>query len=108
MEYSLNLLSIVLGIVALLLPGVAVMMHKKNRYGLGNVLTQLSFLSALTSLLSVIAYQNYLVTIEDWSAIMDTSHAFMVVSCLFVAAVCAVNALSFGVVAHLHAKNKGE
>ncbi|MCL2016775.1 MAG: hypothetical protein FWG68_11075 [Defluviitaleaceae bacterium] len=47
------------------------------------------------AILLQIVYQNYLVRIEDWSAIMDTSWGVVFVSAVLLMGAVSLNALAF-------------
>lgn len=71
----LNLGSLVLGLIAWLLPVVNLMQSKKQNNLNWVVLSMMSLLACAISLSFQIIYNNHLVNIEDWSALMDTSDA---------------------------------
>ena len=71
----LNLGSLVLGLIAWILPLVNLMrLNKAGRRG-SVVLSAISFSACAVSLCMQIFYTNHLVKIEDWSALADTSSA---------------------------------
>lgn len=76
----LNVGSIVLGLVAWTLPLASLMRFKKNNHSNWVVLSMLSFSACAISLFFQIIYNNHLVKIEDWSALMDTMDAVAFVS----------------------------
>lgn len=70
----LNVGSLILGLVAWILPLVALMLYKKehNKW----IIFPIASLSACAvSLCFQIFYNDHLVKIEDWSALMDTTDA---------------------------------
>ena len=69
--------SLLLGLIAWALPviNIAGMGSVKNKYRA--VFSMASLGACAISLFFQIVYQNYLVRIEDWSAIMDTSDALV-------------------------------
>lgn len=71
----LNLSSLVLGLIAWTLPLVNLMGYKKDGHQNWAVLSMMSIGACATSLSFQIFYQHHLVTITDWSALMDTTDA---------------------------------
>ena len=71
----LNLGSLVLGLIAWLLPIVNLMQSKKHDNRNWVLLSMMSLMACAISLSFPITYNNHLVNIEDWSALMDTSNA---------------------------------
>nr|WP_255726777.1 hypothetical protein [Sporosarcina sp. ACRSM] len=71
----MNLGSLVLGLIAWLLPVVNLMHSKKHDNRNWVVLSMMSLIACAISLSFQIIYNNHLVNIEDWSALMDTSGA---------------------------------
>ncbi len=76
----LNLGSLILGLVAWILPIVNLL--RRNRAGRGNlaVFSVASISACAISLCMQIFYTDYLVKIEDWAALMDTFSAVALVS----------------------------
>lgn len=70
----MNLASLVLGVVSWILPLVG-MGWKKGDSGRALIFSFLSVAACAASLCLQLHYSNYLVRIEDWSALMDTSGA---------------------------------
>ncbi|MFC5591452.1 hypothetical protein ACFPRA_21430 [Sporosarcina soli] len=71
----LNLGSLVLGLIAWLLPVVNLMQSKNHDNRNWVVFSMMSLMACAISLSFQIIYNNHLVNIEDWSALMDTSGA---------------------------------
>ncbi|MGG3887267.1 hypothetical protein [Brevibacillus panacihumi] len=71
----LNLGSLVLGLIAWILPTVNLMRNKKHGHQNWGILSMMSFGACATSLSFQIFYHNHLVTIEDWAALLDTTDA---------------------------------
>jgi cytochrome c oxidase subunit 4 len=67
----LNLGSIVLGLIAWILPIVNLMLIKKHNHTNWIFLCFISMGACTISLCFQIFYNNYLVKIEDWGALMD-------------------------------------
>lgn len=69
----LNIGSLLLGLIAWTLPVVNLMQYKKRVLRNWRSLSIMSISACSISLYFQIIYNNYLVKIEDWSALMDTS-----------------------------------
>lgn len=89
----LNLGSLVLGLIAWILPVVNVMRRKEGRRGAA--LSCLSLAACALSLSLQIFYTEHLVNKGDWSALMDTTHAVSVVATTLLVVTLALNALSW-------------
>jgi len=76
----LNLGSLLLGLIAWILPVVNLMRYKKHENRNWVILSILSISACAFSLYFQILYNNHLVNIEDWSALMDTAGAVAFVS----------------------------
>ncbi|MFI3168764.1 MAG: hypothetical protein R3Y06_02330 [Faecalibacterium sp.] len=99
MDYAwFNLSALIFGVAAWLLPFTAMAAQHKKKVARAAVLVQGGLACAVLSLLSVIVYQTYLVSIEDWSALMDTTNAVQFVSVVMalVAIALAVLAMGYG------------
>lgn len=79
MEYSwLNVGSVLFGVIALAVP-VAAMIKKVRRAKIGLcILISMGF--CLMAVLFQMAYGNYRVEVQDWSALMDTAEAMLSLS----------------------------
>lgn len=71
----LNPASLVLGLIAWVLPIVNLMLYKKHFHWHWPAVSVLSISSCAISLCLQIFYNNYLVKIADWSALLDTTDA---------------------------------
>lgn len=71
----LNLGSLLLGLIAWALPVIGLMRRNKPGRGRRVVFSAVSFGACAVSLCMQLFYTDHLVKIEDWSALMDTSHA---------------------------------
>ncbi len=87
----LNLGSIVLGLIALILPVVNIMRFKK--YDQKN-LSIMSISACAISLLFQIFYNYHLVKIGDWSALMDTMGAVTFVAAVLLFITIALNVIA--------------
>ncbi len=90
----LNLGSLVLGLVAWILPGINLARHNQadHRHWVAFSIASLS--ACAISLCMQILYTAHLVKIEDWSALMDTSHAVALVSTLLLVVTVILNAIT--------------
>ncbi len=114
----LNLLSLFLGLVAWILPIFAIFMFNKNsitncdqnlkleqkshadknneqNITKGVAMMMGSLISAIFSLLSAMIDNNYLVNIEDFNALLDTSDAFMFAAFIMVGFTIVLNIVAF-------------
>lgn len=95
MPYGLlNLGSILLGLAAWIFPIVNLVKRNKaeNRNWVAYLLVSIS--ACAISLFMQIAYQDYLVKIEDWSALMDTSSALVFVSVILLSITLMLNIIT--------------
>ena len=65
--------SLVLGLIAWILPVINLMQYKKHDHSNWGTLSILSISACAISLCFQIFYNNHLVKIEDWTALMDTT-----------------------------------
>lgn len=93
MDGWLNVMSLVLGLVAWILPVVNLMCYKKRNNN-WVMLSLLSVSACAIALYGQIAYHNHLVEIEDWSALLDTSEATVLVSKVLLVVTLILNALT--------------
>jgi cytochrome c oxidase subunit 4 len=92
MGYGLfNLGSLLLGIVALVLPFINFFTRDKTANQKKTVVIASSIGACAMSLFFQLIYQRHLVDIEDWSALMDTSGAVVFVSAVLLTIVFALN-----------------
>lgn len=89
----LNLGSLILGSIAWGLPAVSLLLIGKIRVQYC-VMTALSIGACSISLFMQILYQNHLVVIGDWSALMDTSSASALISAVLLAVTIILNAVT--------------
>ena len=88
----LNLGSLVLGLIAWILPVVNPAWRNKASQRSVAVLSVASVSACAISLCMQIFYIDHLVKIEDWSALMDTSHAVALVAALLLVVTIILNA----------------
>ena len=90
----LNLGSLVLGLIAWVLPVVNLVQHKKADHRNWVAFSVASVSACAISLCMQIFYTDHLVKIEDWSALMDTSHAVALVATLLLVVTIILNAIT--------------
>ncbi|MBO8165566.1 MAG: hypothetical protein H0Z34_17960 [Brevibacillus sp.] len=90
----LNLGSLVLGLVAWILPVINLVRHKKSDHKNWVVLSMASISACAISLCFQIFYGSYLVKIEDWSALKDTTDAVAFVSSVLLVITILLNAVT--------------
>jgi hypothetical protein len=79
-----NLGSLVLGLIAWILPVVNLLLHKKQKQRNWAVLPIMSISACAISLCFQIFYTKHLVEIEDWTALMDTAGTMAFVAAVLV------------------------
>ncbi len=90
----LNLGSLILGLIAWILPVVNLVQHKKVKDKRLILFSLTSVSACAISLCMQIFYTDYLVNKEDWSALMDTSNAVALVSALLFLVTIILNAVA--------------
>ncbi|MBY0146873.1 hypothetical protein [Neobacillus niacini] len=91
----LNLCSLVLGLVAWILPVVNLMRYKKHDQRMKwAVLSILSISACTLSLCFQIFYTKHLVEREDWSALMDTAGTMAFVAAVLIIVTIILNAIT--------------
>ncbi|QDP39347.1 hypothetical protein [Radiobacillus deserti] len=90
----LNLFSLILGLIAWILPLVTLFRDKKQHDKNWVVLSISSVSACAISLSLQIFYSYHLVQIEDWSALMDTAGAVAFVSATLVIVTIILNAIN--------------
>jgi hypothetical protein len=91
----LNIGSLVLGLIAWLLPVVNLLRDKKQENKKWVVLSFVSISACAISICFQIFYNYHLVKIEDWSALMDTIGAVAFASTVLIIVTILLNALTF-------------
>lgn len=87
----LNIVGLILGLLAWILPSISIMKHKKENHRNWFVYSLLSMSACSVSLWFQIIYNHHLVLIEDWTALMDTSKAVVIVSGVLVVVMIILN-----------------
>lgn len=90
----LNLGSLMLGLIAWILPFVNLMRNEKHDRRNWVALSILSFSACAISLCFQIFYSYHLVKIEDWSALMDTAGAVATVAAVLLIVTILLNAMT--------------
>ncbi|MBU8852764.1 hypothetical protein [Priestia megaterium] len=90
----LNIGSLVLGLISLILPIINLMKNNKQEHKNWVVLSIISISACAISVCFQIFYQNYLVKIEDWSAIMDTMGSVAFVSAVLLIVTIILNVIT--------------
>jgi hypothetical protein len=91
----LNMGSLVLGLIAWILPVVNLQRDKKQENMKWFVLSFVSISACAISICFQIFYNYHLVKIEDWSALMDTIGAVAFASAVLIIGTILLNALTF-------------
>ena len=90
----LNIGSLVLGLIAWILPVVNLMRYNKAGHRSRMIFSAANVSACAISLLMQIFYTDHLVKIEDWSALMDTSHAVALVATLLLVVTIVLNVVT--------------
>lgn len=90
----LNIGSLVLGLIAWILPVVNLMRYKKQDHRNWIALSFLSLSACSLSLYFQIFYNHHLVKIADWSALMDTTDAVAFVALVLLIVTVILNAIT--------------
>ncbi|MFJ5564000.1 hypothetical protein [Lysinibacillus xylanilyticus] len=90
----LNIGSLVLGLIAWILPIASLVMHNKNNYKKWVLFSIASISACVISLCFQILYNDYLVKIEDWAALMDTSKGVVRLSFLLAVVTIVLNVIT--------------
>ncbi|MGG3806254.1 hypothetical protein [Metabacillus fastidiosus] len=93
----LNLASLVLGLIAWILPIVNLTREKKQENKNWVVLSIISISACSISLCFQIFYTYYKVTVEDWGALMDTMYAVALVSAILLIVTIILNAITLNI-----------
>ncbi|GAA0824802.1 hypothetical protein [Clostridium tertium] len=90
----LNPASLLLGLIAWILPIISLMQYKKHKNKSWIILSIISISSCAISLFLQIIYNNHLVQINDWSALMDTTDALVFVSAVLIVVTIILNTVT--------------
>lgn len=90
----LNVGSLLLGLISWTLPIINIIRYKSGNQKNWITLSILSMSACIISLWFQIIYNHYLVVIEDWSALMDTTGALVFVSAVLLIITIILNAIN--------------
>lgn len=90
----LNPASLVLGLIAWILPVINLMQHKKHDNRNWVVLSTISLSACAISLFFQILYTNHLVNICDWTALMDITNSLVFVASVLIVVTIILNAIT--------------
>lgn len=90
----MNIGSLVLGLIAWVLPVLNLMQNHKHGNQKWVLYSMMSVMACAISLCFQIIYTNHLVNIEDWSAIMDTSGAVTFAASILLIITVLLNAIT--------------
>jgi len=90
----LNLGSLLLGLIAWILPIISLNIQNKAEHKNWLVLCITSISACAISLFLQILYNNYLINIEDWSALMDTIRAVVLASSVLLVGTLTLNVIT--------------
>lgn len=90
----LNIGSLILGLIAWLIPVVSILLYKKRKKKFLFVTSLLSMGACAIALWFQIFYNHYLVQIQDWTALMDTTSTLNWVSAVLLIVTILLNVLS--------------
>ncbi|WP_223702574.1 hypothetical protein [Sutcliffiella deserti] len=96
----LNIGSLVLGLIAWILPVINLLQYKKHEHRNWGVLSIMSISACSISLYFQMVYNNYLVKIEDWSALMDTSGGVVFAATVLLVVTLLLNVITLFVYRH--------
>lgn len=93
----LNLGSLVLGLIAWILPVVYLAQHNKTSHSRWAIYSLASAFACAISLCLQIFETNHRVKLQDWSALMDTSHWVTSVAALLLVVTIILNTITLAV-----------
>ena len=91
----LNIGSLLLGIIAWILPVIYLMGNKKHEHSNWGILAGLSISACAISISFQMFYNYHLVKIEDWTALMDTTRAVVIATAVLLIFTLLLNGLTF-------------
>ena len=93
MEGLLNIGSLILGLIAWVLAVFSIVKYRKDGFRKGIIISSLIMSSCAISILFQILYNDYLVKIEDFTALMDTTGTLVVASSALVIVTITLNGI---------------
>lgn len=91
----LNIGSLLLGLIAWILPIIYLMGNKKHEHNHWGILSVLSISACAISISFQIFYNYHLVKIEDWTALMDTTRAVVIATAVLLIFTLLLNGFTF-------------
>ncbi|MCS5499739.1 hypothetical protein NY607_01310 [Lysinibacillus sp. A4] len=91
----LNIGSLLLGLIAWILPVIYLMGNKKHEQSNWGILSVLSISACAISISFQMFYHYHLVKIEDWAALMDTTRAVVIATAVLLIFTFIVNGIAF-------------
>lgn len=91
----LNIGSLLLGLIAWILPVIYLMGNKKHEQSNWGILSVLSISACAISISFQMFYHYHLVKIEDWTALMDTTRAVVIATAVLLIFTLLLNGLTF-------------
>lgn len=90
----LNIGSLVLGLIAWILPIITIINNKKTENKKGALLSFISMAACMISVYFQFLYNKHLVNISDWTAIMDTIGSVIVLSGILIGVTILLNGIN--------------
>lgn len=90
----LNLASLVLGLIAWILPLVNLIQYKSKKNKNWVILSMISMSACAISLCFQIFYNNHLINISDWTALMDTTGSLVFIASVLLVVTIILNAIT--------------
>lgn len=90
----LNPASLILGLIAWILPIINIIKHKNQNHKNWATLSIMSMAACSVSLCFQIIYNNHLVNINDWTALMDITGSLVFVSLVLVIVTIILNVIT--------------
>ena len=91
----LNIGSLLLGLIAWILPVIYLIGNKKHEHSNWGILAVLSISACAISISFQMFYNYHLVKIEDWTALMDTTRAVVIATAVLLIFTLLLNGLTF-------------
>ncbi len=96
----LNLGSLILGLIAWILPVISLARHRQARCKNWFVFPAASSIACAVSLYMQLCYNRHLVIIGDWSALMDTTGAVVFAATVLLLMTIVLNAVTLAIYRH--------
>lgn len=95
--YLLNLASFILGCITLILPIINLAYKEKNKNSNWLTPSILSISACTISIYLQMIYNNYLVKIEDWSALLDITNSVTYISGVLISVTLILNLITVSI-----------